>query len=94
MVHSFSVCITVIVIYQMFGRDGKRKEGKRVDERKEGMELRKREGRKGGRKEGRNERTNERRKRKLRNKEENGKWTAALWLGKSSQQLSLRNSAE
>lgn len=90
MVHSFSVCITAVVTYQMFGRDGKKKEGKRVDGRKEGRELRRKEGRKRERK----ERTKEYRKSKLRNKEENGKWTAALRLGESSQQLSLRSSAE
>lgn len=86
MVHSFSVCVTdskqVVVIYQMFGRDGKRKEGKRVEARK----VKNWDGRKGER--------NEWRKKKLRNKEENGKWTAALWLWESSQQLSVRNSAE
>lgn len=51
MVHSFSVCITAVVTYQMFGRDGKKKEGKRVDGRKEGRELRRKEGRKRERKE-------------------------------------------
>lgn len=59
MVHSFSVCITAVVTYQMFGRDGKKKEGKRVDGRKEGRELRRKEGRKRERKKGKNKRMKE-----------------------------------